>query len=87
MGYGYALNEFIAGGILAVISPVLTIISNWLALILLLIGLTLAIYGWMYRHRLFITYLGGTITLRGGGAVPLMAKRRRRIIEELNIKQ
>ena len=81
VGYGFALGELIAGIILVLLSFALSSIADILAFIAFLSGLILAVYGWLYRYRLFITYLGGSIQLRGGSAVPEAARRLRLLIE------
>ena len=85
VGFGYALEELLSGIALILISITLMYIdlgelAYYIAALLYLLGLALAAYGWLYRYRLTISYVGGRVELRGGGSVPRAARRLRRVI-------
>ncbi len=86
IGYKYALGYFVLGVLLLLFGYFGMYWSGPFGGLetgpLLLLGLILAVYGWLYRYKLVLFYTGGKIEARGGGNVPKVARELRKLLTQ-----
>ncbi|MCE4625109.1 MAG: hypothetical protein F7C35_04515 [Desulfurococcales archaeon] len=86
VGYQYALGYFVAGVLLLLLSYLGLYwsgpLSSYIMGFLFIVGIALAIYGWLYRYKLVLFYTGGKIDARGGGNVPKAARELRKLLTQ-----
>ena len=82
------LGTFIAGVVLLIIGVIACLTPVWfLGLILLVAGAALAIYGWLNRYELRVTYPGGSIVFRDGSAIPELHRRIHEQVMQVKVTQ